>query len=1224
MKPLLFLLSIGIPLSLAVQAQETLTFDASECAGMSGFRAHWDKPIPVTENGARAVKDSAVKDRGQTAVWDGVNPGPLAFDAVHRNLLVRFPGAAEKIAEAVASGKTIEKVELVLPYLDEEIWPQGRVDFPSPDGYRYRQNWNCDNYYRGQVREATRKNTPLQAYREERPNWHAVAHVLRKPWKADGDTAPTYNAAINGAVYWKRFGASDEKEDRFPSQLGPVEVSSYKPDGRMDVTAVVTDEAYGKTLGERLRLLSDTGFLVGKEEVYDARYFDGCYEWAGSTGPRAILIKQPKLIVTFRPGKSEKIALNPAADIPGLAAKHKDQPVGAPTAVVPTREEVARMNEKFRARPNWMPDWQYEHIKQLMSLETGGKLEPFYYSVAPAYVTADAIEKAKLRAGKKVEVPQEELDYAVYLSWLDWINGRPPRFWEGHLTAADNITYWYNFRDAMPAPVQDSVIRGWTAWLMPDRETAKSDKERKDFTNTTGQLIHPMADDPRVGSDSNDKLAVWGQGDTYYRQTGDWRGNKSYYRSGFTRMGSTANFNSSATSGALLNGQIVGSRRAIEDGRAGLMQFPFWQWTFNAGVGQEFIDHYYWAIASAGNKLFADFCENPQDKMAGWSIVQKTSNDLAMAYHPNLKKLLGPASRTYYEHVLGQQDGLYHILHTLSPKGVLSDLATGTLPALTSPVPDGKGRLAKPTSAWGHDYSPQAVALNSMTGRWGEPWISEWIDEKPLPWRSLAEKKVVADGDWVTTYFGENYGLTSIRKTPQRIHVLGHWRRKAEIPSGMRDIGTLDMRIGFNQTQIGDDGAGIITPQGTYRTYQHDNKLIMLARPNPKVIAEQAAAHPFGQGKAPAQDIKSVQCTAALFNFEEPSRTWQIFVDGKKVNSLPASAKYGQVITVRDGVTYLAIRPLPTEDLGRDAEVMLEAGQPQTQAYHETTNIQPALLINANFFHREKNGAEKFDTKRLAGTTSGFVLEMGDEKEYGSFEKFQEHIQKAKLTGGPAESGYGVTYRSGDDTLVASWPKPVKDAEGKEIPSESPAFTVNGKDPAAYAKEQSLWQDTTLSQMGLGRRLEKSGALVERAAVMGNNPMMLQAFPKQKTYVCTNPVPGYNAYRLQTPDGIKISADGLCSMGQWAVKDGRELILRYAAFDLKPEFMPPSADRATALFVSGIKEKPKVILNDKEIVIKPWKLDGADGWLVALGETSPKDAELAARFAKMKAAIEVK
>ena len=78
---------------------------------------------------------------------------------------------------------------------------------------------------------------------------------------------------------------------------------------------------------------------------------------------------------------------------------------------------------------------------------------------------------------------------------------------------------------------------------------------------------------------------------------------------------STQNFNSSASSGALLMGQIIGSESAVEDGRAGLMQFPFWLWTHNSGVGQEYIDHYYWSIATAGNKLFADYCERPEDRM---------------------------------------------------------------------------------------------------------------------------------------------------------------------------------------------------------------------------------------------------------------------------------------------------------------------------------------------------------------------------------------------------------------------------------------------------------------------------------------------------------------------------------------------------------------------------------------------------------------------------------
>lgn len=951
----------------------------------------------------------------------------------------------------------------------------------------------------------------------------------------------------------------------------------------MDVTALVKDAAFGKTRGERLRVLSDCGFIVSKQELYDARYALGAYEWAMSSGPRAIVIRAPKLVVTFAAAPAE-IEVGAPADVTALARAHRDMPVGAPTAVLPTKEEVARLNESFMAKPAWLPDWQFEHVKQLMSLD-GGALQPFYYRVVPAFVVGRIRGQAAQAARKGGAV---DVDYEVYLAWLDSINGRPLRFWEGHLTAANDITSWYNFREAMPVAIQDIFVRNWTAWMMPDRETAPTDNERKNFADASGKLIHPMADDPRVGVDASGTRAVFNQGDTYYKLTGDWRGNKSYYRSGFTRMMSTANFNSSATAGALLCGQIAGAERAVADGRVGMMQFPFWMWTYQAGVGQEFVDHYYWAIATAGNKLFGDFCENPQDRMAGWSIIHKTVNDLAIAYHPNLKKLLGPASRTYYEHVLGVQDGLYAILHVISPRGALNDVATGTLPALTWNESTTKGRASKPISAWGHDYPASAVALNSLTGPWGESWFSEWVDEKPLPWHALVEK----EGDPVCIYFGENYGLASIRSKAQRIHVLGHWRRKAEVPTSMTDIGTMDLRIGFNQTTIGNDLDGVISQQGLYRTYQHRNVLILLAQPRPVVIAERAAEHKFGaQGTVPKQDITSVQCTAALFNYEKPAPTWEIFVDDQKVTALPATAKAGQAITIHDGVSYLALRPLPTDNLGRDTDVTIEAAEPQTQANHEQTRIQPALFIHANFYRRAA-ALGKTDLERLHGARSGFVVEMGDVKEYGSFAKFQEHVRRAMLTGDPKAT---VTYTTGADTLAASWD----------------GFTVNGSDPAAVAREQGLWQDTTLSQMGKGR-LEKAGAVVERIGTT-NQVLMLHAFPRQKLYVAVNPVPAYQTYRFREPGGVGIVADGACSMGYWSVKDSREIEIKHLAFDGKPRERQEQSGGTAAqtLFITGTKGKPQVRLNGAETTLKPWK----DGWLVSLTGAFPSDDEVAARLA---------
>ena len=1121
-------------------AAETLVFDQPETAGMSGLRAHWDKPLQVAEDGERQQVDNVVKDRGQTAVWGGENPGPLAFDAVHRHLLVRFPGAAEKIAAALAADRAIEKVELVLPYLDEELWPQGGgADYPVPDGYRYRMNWGVD-----------------KLYRERRPNWHAVAHVLRKPWAADPAHGPTYNAAIHGAVYWKRFGATDTDEDRFPAQLGPTEVSSYKPDGRMDVTAVLADPAFGETVADRLRTLADCGFVVQKWETYDARFFGGsdAYEWPSGNGARAVLVKRPQLVVTLKPGQTEDVTLPPAPDVKAIAAAHRGKPEGSPTAAIPAAAEIVKLNAQFTAKPAWMPDWQYAHVRQLMGLASDGTVEPFYYRVVPGHVInrARGNEEQAARAAGRAADP----DYAVYLAWLDWVNGTPPRWWAGHLTAADDITTWYNFREAIPAPVQASILRSWTAWLMPDRETEMDPVLRRQPDNINGKLVHPMADDPRVGRFSDGRTPEWeAMRYTYYHLTGDWRGNKSFYRSGFTREMSTANFNSGATSGALLCGQMIGSERAMADGRAGLMQFPFWLWTHNAGVGQEFVDHYYWAIATAGNKLFPDFCKEPEDRMAGWSIIEKTVNDLAGAWHPNLKKLMGPASRTFYQHVLGVQDGLYHVMHVLSPQGALSDVETGRLPAISRDP-------TKPVSAWGRDYPPATVALQSMSGPWAAPWFAELVDEKPLPWSSRVEKKVVADGDWVTTYFGENYGLSSIRLTPQTIHVLGHWRRHARLPESMTDIGTLDMRIGYNQTQFANDGEGVISRQGLYRTYQQGNKLILLARPNVG----------FFNGVKTA--IRSIQCSAALFNFEQPQPSWEIFVDGAKVEALPATARFGQVITIRDGVSYLALRPLPTDDLGRDVAITLEAGQPQTQAHYAHIKIQPALLVHANFYRRDA-AIDAEALKKLETAQSGFVVEMSDEKEYGSFAAFQAHVRGARLTAGDNGS---VTYTSGKDTFTASWD----------------GFTVNGQDPYAEIEARRLWQDTTLTQMGRAR-LEKNGAVIERGARHPELNMFLQTFPRQNIYVAMNLLPNHLDFSFSEPGGVSISADGALSMGRWAVKDSRQIDIVYHAFG--GVYAPGNpAEAATAVFIRGAKAKPQVTLNGQ--AIEPLPADG--GWKVPL------------------------
>lgn len=56
---------LGGCLAAAESGGDTLTIESPQCAGLSGFRAHWDKTIPVAEDGERVLRDAAVQDRGQ-------------------------------------------------------------------------------------------------------------------------------------------------------------------------------------------------------------------------------------------------------------------------------------------------------------------------------------------------------------------------------------------------------------------------------------------------------------------------------------------------------------------------------------------------------------------------------------------------------------------------------------------------------------------------------------------------------------------------------------------------------------------------------------------------------------------------------------------------------------------------------------------------------------------------------------------------------------------------------------------------------------------------------------------------------------------------------------------------------------------------------------------------------------------------------------------------------
>ncbi|MHB9133879.1 MAG: hypothetical protein ACYDBB_22665 [Armatimonadota bacterium] len=1149
MKRFAYTLALLFVFALAAHA-ETLILEQPQTAGMSGFRAHWDMPFVLTENAPLRISDKVVTDRGGAAVWKD-SAGALAFDALNRSLLVRFPDAAEKIAEYLKKGYVITKVELVLPFRDEELWPMGGVDYFGPEGYNYRANWGTDKLYQG-----------------IRPHWHAVAWALRRPWTADATLGPTFNAAVNGAVYWTKFGAQDTQRDRFPQRFGPAEVSYKQPEGRLDITPLLNDIAFGQTLSARLRTLADCGLLVQKEETYDHIYYTGAYEWSTATGGRAILVKAPQLAVTLDlPAGGAKFAapLPPTADIPALAAKAKEaKDGGQPTAFVPTPEQLQAMAQKYAQKPAWMSDWQWQHVRELVALENPEKAEePFWYQFVPPHIV-DRLTKYHWDKGKKI-IDKAADPSQVYGAWVDGLVGRQPRGWSGFESARE-MAQWYLYKDAMPSPAQDAIRRYWTAWLMPDRATAPAAKRRYRF-DVTGMLVHPMCDDPRVGgADAKWPDPLNGRFDTYYMKTGDWRGNKSFFRSGFTYDMSTQNFNTTASAGAMLAGALINSDLAMADGRHGVENFPLRMYCWSDGSGQEHIDHYYYAITLAGNKAVADFSGTPYDRLLGQSLLTKNVEELVSAYHPGLRSFVAGSSRTSLDLVLGEQDGLQTIMHTLSKSGALKDVGSKTLP----------GNIA----TWGHDLPPLQVAQQTLPGPWAPEWVSPMVDDKPLPYEA---KHTGWGGVKRTCYLGRNYGIASNAVNPGRIQAMAHWRHEAKQVTGIRDLGTMDLRYSANTTRWTNDGQGSLSQPGTHVFLQQRNKLIAIMSPK----------------NTPGGAITSLQSSIGLFNCQEPAPAWEIYVDGVKVEQLPFTCKQGQRITIKDGVTYLGIIPLPATDLGRDAEVTLEAGPPQKADFYQS-NVAAALVINS---YNYKSPTPLATAAKELGTAvgkayGGFVIEFADKEDYADFADFQKHMAATKLDvayDAPTSTAR-VTYVSGKDTLEAAGvtfdpQDPQNPVKEKEQPSLVTAL-VNGASPFL---PKGLERDTPYCQQGLGR-VEKNGATLE--ADPGRRIFLLTE-PKAGVYCGWNPLPDLTTLKLTTPGNITVTADGKLSLTRIVVRPATQTI------DIDQAFKPgqeSEAGAATALLIYSPKP-PKVTLNGKVVAkLGQRTVDGKTAYVVPLRE----------------------
>ena len=85
------------------------------------------------------------------------------------------------------------------------------------------------------------------------------------------------------------------------------------------------------------------------------------------------------------------------------------------------------------------------------------------------------------------------------------------------------------------------------------------------------------------------------------------------------------------------------------------------------------------------------------------------------------------------------------------------------------------------------------------------------------------------------------------------------------------------MRMGVNQTNWVSDAPGWVQTYGNQAVLQQGPKALVVSSPWASLDVN--------------RKITSLQSSIALYNYELPAPTWEIYLDGQRVTALPARAK---------------------------------------------------------------------------------------------------------------------------------------------------------------------------------------------------------------------------------------------------------------------------------------------------------------------------------------------
>lgn len=644
------------------------------------------------------------------------------------------------------------------------------------------------------------------------------------------------------------------------------------------------------------------------------------------------------------------------------------------------------------------------------------------------------------------------------------------------------------------------------------------------------------------------------------------------------------NFNHTAAAGALLGGHFINSDYAMEDGRYGLEHFPLRLWSWHDGSLQEAIDHYYLAHTLTAQKAFIDYGPSWYDQLIGRSILLKTLDVIAEAYHPDLKRFVSVSSRTGIAYVMQNQDGVLHIVHTLSPQGALTDLDKRETRGAEI-----RDRKVNQTTIIGYDYPPREVALQTVSSPWAPDWFSNMVDNKALPFGMTAAFRMWGAYPeyplWIKSWLGQNYGLTSIDIGTPTLNVMGLWKRVSTPITSADQLGLLTIRYGYNRSNMLDtytnprqgkpgntpNPNGVLgTKGGGTAALQHENKIIVLATP-----FEQLRGNPYNPQR---EEIMSLQTTLAIITHQvEPTFTLRINGRVVPLNQLPVKAKAGDRITLEDGVSYIGIIPLEATDLGRDTEVLIHRNAGLVQMQGGGWMEEALLIENFNYRSDKPFNLETAYWDKVHAAYGGFIVEMEDQTTFPSIAAFENHLKKSKLTQQwqPKDSLLKLSYTSGSDTLELGFnPAAYLKEDRNDNRAIFPYRTVNGENPYLPT---GIERDSPVAIQATLPSVTKQGITLK---TQPGQTSFLLVDPITGISIAANPLPDPTLFSVEYPHGRSILADGTVGISFLEMNPGNMPTVK---FDTALRDDQIDADSATHLALIGFPAQTSFILNGKDV-----------------------------------------